>query len=274
MCKSVREEPSIPALMSGQSDDPAAFWRPDWRTAENYAPLMVSDRRSFAWEWLRRTPDYRDAWLRFRTEQVGDPGAFGLLGFQNPDLPAATARPIWSMLADPHVLNSNAATASVERAEDLLDIRMLAPFVTVEIGANDEEHWLLSDGRWVVRLDLHEGTLLGGPALLVHRLDGLAGAEPQITALRQLIAVGTTGEMPRSLIPREPRAARWILELRTADARAAGATQHEIARALFGAMVASERWRIESGSFRLRVQRLTRMARARLEKPLDDFWFR
>lgn len=260
--------------MDGQSDNPALLWRPDWRFAENYAPLMVSDRRSFAWEWLRRTPAYRDAWQRNRTEQACNPGDFGLMAFQNPDLPAAEARPIWCLSADPHVLNSQISGTSTERADDLLDIRILAPFVTVEIGANDEEHWLLSDGRWVVRLDLHEGTLLGGPALLAHRLNGLASAEPQITALRQLIAVGTTGKMPRLLMPMEPRAARWILELRTADAHAAGATQHEIARALFGATVASEQWRTESGSYRTRVQRLTRMARLRLERPLDDLWFR
>src|SRR3546814_10231875 len=62
------------------------------------------------------------------------------------------------------------------------------------------------------------------------------------------------GELPTSLKPRETRAPRWILELRTADAIATGATQHEIAQAFFGSAVASERWRKESSPYRSRVR--------------------
>src|SRR3546814_12479779 len=63
------------------------------------------------------------------------------------------------------------------------------------------------------------------------------------------------------------RAPRWVLELRTADAIATGATQHEIAQAFFGSAVASERWRKESSPYRSRVQRLVKAAQRRLADP-------
>src|SRR3546814_14711585 len=93
---------------------------------------------------------------------------------------------------------------------------------------------------------------------------------PYPTLFRSL---ATDGELPTSLKPREARAPRWILELRTADAIATGATQHEIAQAFFGSAVASERWRKESSPYRSRVQRLVKAAQRRLADPLCGPWF-
>lgn len=59
---------------------------------------------------------------------------------------------------------------------------------SVEVSA-EAEHWLLSDGHWAIRLDLHEGTLLGGPLLIEHRMSGLRSLRPRLTALRQLASL-------------------------------------------------------------------------------------
>jgi hypothetical protein len=32
--------------------------RPDWRDANSKKPLLKRDRAGWAWEWLRRNPDY------------------------------------------------------------------------------------------------------------------------------------------------------------------------------------------------------------------------
>lgn len=145
--------------------------------------------------------------------------------------------------------------------------------VSVEVDAAHVEHWLLSDGHWAVRLDLHDGTLLGGPTLVEHRMTGLASAEPKIEALRQFVLLARKGWLPASLLPRERRAAQWILELRAGDALLEGVPQQAIARALFRHAIAPERWRIESASYRLRVQRLVRIARRYLAAPLSGPWF-
>ena len=132
---------------------------------------------------------------------------------------------------------------------------------------------MLSDGHWAVRLDLDGGTLLGGPALVEQRIAGLQSARPKLEALKQFIVLAGAGHLPPSMIPRERKAAQWIRELRAGDAILAGATQHQLARELFGAAVAPRRWRLENPSHRLRVQRLYKIARMRLSCPLDGPWF-
>jgi hypothetical protein len=145
--------------------------------------------------------------------------------------------------------------------------------MAVAIDQRQNEHWLLSDGHWAVRLDLCNGTLLGGPVNLEHRLTGIQSAKPKIETLRHLVALTSHGELPASMLPRERRATHWILELRVGDALLEGATQQEMARVLFGTSIAPRRWRLESASFRLRVQRLVRTARRHLDDPLAGPWF-
>lgn len=147
------------------------------------------------------------------------------------------------------------------------------PFVSVEIDADHIEHWLLSDGHWAIRLDLQGGTLLGGRAHVEQRIAGLQSARLKLDALKQFIVLAGAGHLPPSMIPRERKAAQWIRELRAGDAILAGASQHQLARQLFGAAVATRRWRVENPSHRLTVQRLFKMARMRLSCPLDGPWF-
>lgn len=104
-------------------------------------------------------------------------------------------------------------------------------------------------------------------------MTGLASTRPKIEALRQFILLARKGRLPASLLPRERRAAQWILELRAGDALLEGAPQQAIPRTLFRHAIAPDRWRIESASYRLRVQRLVRVARRYLAAPLSGPWF-
>lgn len=244
----------------------------DWRSADAYMELLYSDRRAFAWEWLRRNRRYRRLWSARKRLADDTPSKLGLLGWVDPTLPAALARPIWSVERDRRVLRGRPVRAS-SRADDMFDIRTLAAWVTVEIDAEHAEHWLLSDGHWAVRLDLDDGTLLGGPVLVEHRIVGLEAAKPKLEALRQFVVLAQRGDLPASMIPRERRAAQWISELRVGDALLERAGHQDMARALFGRSIATRRWRVESGSYRLRVQRLARTARQYLEAPLSGPWF-
>ncbi len=145
--------------------------------------------------------------------------------------------------------------------------------MSVEIDASGNEHWLLSDGHWAIRLDLHDGTLLGGPVLVEHRVTGLQSAKPKLESLRQFVVLAEKGDLPRSMMPKERKAAHWIMELRVGDALLAGASQQAIARELYGDAIATLRWRVESASYRLRVQRLVKTARRHLAEPFAGPWF-
>jgi hypothetical protein len=247
----------------------------DWQHAARYVHLLRADRRVFAWEWLRRCPAYRRAWLRYRDNLGGRIALrvarrFALVELEDPAKDASTARPVWQSVSDPHVVSADAQGAGSPNA-DLFDILPLAPFANVAVTSDGREHWVFSDGSWLVRLDVIDGTLLGGPTLLRFRLQGLASLPPQLRTLSDLVGLRAAPEAGlRTRATR--RTERWIAELRTADALEQGASHREIARILFG-NVAQSGWRLDSDAYRLRVQRLARSARLLLRSPLSRGWF-
>lgn len=239
---------------------------PDWRDAAAYAPLLHADRSLFAWEWLRRNPDYRAAAERALAASgcrgPAEPGAaperWGLHAFQGPSLSAPDARPIWCAEAHPYVLEVEAGPAFGEEAFDLERIGAISTLVAA---ASGREHLLISDGFRAIRLDVLEGTIAGGSVELRYRLAGLAAAERPMMTLRRFLALWRTGRFCRSLHPDETRAKRWLLMLRAHDALAAGADQREIAAVLLSAEAGGPRWRSRSPSLRSQAQRLVRAAR-------------
>jgi hypothetical protein len=239
---------------------------PDWTDGRQYEDLLFADRRAFAWEWLRRSSAYRLSWTR---RASCDPQTFGLERFEDPAIGIPDARPLWSILIDPAVVRARPDNFHAEGSERV-SLHELRALVSLSVDASGNEHVLLSDGRQQLRLDLLDGTLIGCPASLRFDLEGFSrfgGQLPALQALARLVAEGAFGN--RSRIDRH---ARWILELRTADALAAGASQQQIARIFFGSAVAA-RWRRADDSYRKRVQRLVAHARAHLREPLHARWF-
>jgi hypothetical protein len=180
---------------------------------------------------------------------------WGLHAFEDARLPAAQARPVWRAGFQP-VLRAVASRSGSREAN--FDLARLGPLATVVAGGGPE-HWLLSDGRTGLRMDVIEGTLLEGPVGLELRIPGFAGLDSQLEALRQLLALRRTGRLP----PPQPvaRLARQILLLRTHDALACGATQRLIAEQLLSVAPLASPWRLEDPSLRLRAQRLVHGAR-------------
>lgn len=247
----------------------------DWRRGALYDYLTNVERSMFAWEWLRRTLRYRRAWAMSRRR--GSPEAariarrFQLVELVDPDLSAAIARPIWRAEHDPHVIEAAPPRAPLPPS-DRLDIRALAALASVGFDDDDVEHWRIGTAAMSLRLDVTEGTLLGGPTGLSYQLWGIERLHAKLAPLQFLTRLGRSPEAT-SVAAKEVRAKRWIAELRTADALRDGASQQEIARVLFGPAVPAE-WRSDSDSYRYRVQRLVRKARERLANPLAEEWFR
>lgn len=247
--------------------------RSGWQRGESYSYLLSVERSIFAWEWLRRTPDYRRAWDRSRGEPIAAQARlaakFGLQELIAPSLSGAAARPIWKETVDPRVLNAvpGEATARADR----IDLWQLWAWAVVAV-CDDVEHWRFGNQSFSIRIDLRSGTLLGGEAALAFQLDGLARLAPKLAALDLLMRLADRPDVPPA-VPAERRAARWIAELRVADALAASATQQEMARVLLGPAVLLDGWREAGESHRLRIQRLVRSARRRLAAPLSPLWF-
>ena len=110
----------------------------DWKDASAYAPLLDADRSIFAWEWLRRLPNYRDAVARSgapppnlsRVAIRADERAarWGLHAFEHPELAGLEARPIWRRDVYPSVLPAHAADTN--EPEDSFDLERLRNFAT------------------------------------------------------------------------------------------------------------------------------------------------
>jgi hypothetical protein len=220
----------------------------DWRSAAPYAVLAKSGRHAFAWEWLRRSPAYRDL--------DSEPAAFGLCRREPVTLATSAARPIWLRGADPSVLEAVAQRAV---SGDSFDVTALS--VNAACCVRDGiEHWLWSDGFRQIRLDVAGRSLRAGPALLRYRIAGCATARQPAETLIRFIALARTGRIVRSLFAPERRAPRWAMVLRAHDALAAGASHRDLAELLFDAGRV-HRWRIEEPSYRQRVLRLVDAAR-------------
>lgn len=241
----------------------------DWRDAAYYAPLLRLERTGFAWEWLRRDPDYRQgaesslplASPADSAVERSDPRAarWGLVRFEPPDLSAPAARPLWLGTALPRVLPVSAGDGG--EVGERFELERFAGLVRLGLDPGGPEHLLLSNGLQSVRLDVISGSLRRGPAMLSYHIAGVASAEPPLLVLRQLIALCRTGRFAASLHPADPRAPRWVTLLRVRDALVAGADQRTMAEVLLAPEAGLPRWRVEAPSLRSRVQRLVRQAR-------------
>ena len=244
---------------------------PDWSGAAYYDVLRSADRTAFAWEWLRRTKCYRDAW-EGRGTCRSDAGVFGLERLEDPRRKTPNARPIWSASTDRSVIRAKVHSlyASASDRIDLLDLQHL---VTLAVGEDQVEHLLLSDGIHSLRIDIVEGSLIGCPAVLRYLIEGIDTLRGPLATIDRLVRLSKTGRLDRPGLRATMLTQRWISELRVADALASGADHQDIARALYGNLVAADRWRTMNTAFRTRTQRLARAARRRLELPLDPSWF-
>lgn len=241
----------------------------DWTDAAAYASLRDADRSVFAWEWLRRDPEYRraaaasgpfGAGRSMPTRSADERAArWGLHAFEQPELAGPHARPVWRREVYPLVLPACAADEGP--AGDRFDLERFECCATWLKGRSGTEHVLLSDGIHRLRLDIVAGTIDDGPVMLFFQLAGMRSVRAPLLVLRQLVALWRSGRFSRALHPQEARASRWILLLRTHDALAAGAGQREIAERLLDRDAGVRRWRIEAPALRSRVQRLAREAR-------------
>lgn len=179
---------------------------------------------------------------------------------EDPDLAAPEARILWCAELDPGALPV-VAVPSVPADPDAIDPELLAPWLTRVVDCDGVEHAVLSDGWHRIRLDLLGGSLAGPvPVVLHYRLRGVAGVVAKVLPLRRLLHLFRYRHFAASLFPEERRLGRWLLLLRVHDALADGASQREIARALYGDTRVAREWHGRSDSMRSRVRRLVRDA--------------
>ncbi len=106
-------------------------------------------------------------------------------------------------------------------------------------------------------LEVRAGTLLEGPVRLTYDLAGFADIDIRLQALGHFVALHRLNRLPSGLFRTGPRARRWAMALQAWDGGRAGASQREIAVALFGGARVAADW-AAGDHMRKRVARLVR----------------
>jgi hypothetical protein len=241
------------------------FGIPDWTDAAAYAPLLRVERAGFAWEWLRRCPGYGSAARRVLDRgdvdvRIEDPRAlaWNLHAFEDPDLAAPEARPVWTAAAHTWVLPAIGRRSAPNA--DSLDLALFDSLATL-VTSRQGERVLLSDGSRSIRLDVRGDGLRDSPVHLSYELAGIQALGRPLLLLRRLRALVGAGRFVASLHPPPARAARLIQLLRAYDGLIAGARHIDIADVLLRSGLERGRWRVHSPSVRSQAQRLAKTAR-------------
>ena len=72
----------------------------EWRASAAYLYVLTMDSISLAWEYLRRSPEYRLDWQGKRAIDVSAGERWGLKALEDPAIDAQTARPMWRRLPE------------------------------------------------------------------------------------------------------------------------------------------------------------------------------
>lgn len=244
----------------------------EWHPAAAYLYALTLDGPALAWEYLRRNPQYRADYDRHAcgsADEAAHAAPWGLRMLEDPARDARYAQPAW--LPDPDALpqlHPDAAAVpdapvfalwgipgrrqlvhdgqrlqlTAYRPEGTLRVALspslehgMAYAHGLAAGARLRERWRAAAAT-MERFDAYYGRDAARPSSLAHP-HGHAHGRPDRIALLHM----------RSL--------------QTLDGLAAGATQREIAQALFGAAVVAERWH-DLGEMRAQVRRLARRGQA------------
>ena len=184
---------------------------------------------------------------------------WGFTFFEAPETDCPSARLLWHARLDPGVLVVEASPA-LSHKSDAFDLDRFEAFAIVAKDMSGKEHIALSNGYRRIRMDVVSGTLLEGPVVLTHRLSGLSGLNPKLRALRRLIALTRTQLFGASLFPVASQTTRLVAALQVFDGLLAGASQRDIAAALYGQERVATEWNSASDSMRSRVRRLIGIA--------------
>ena len=235
-----------------------------WACSAAYAYVLHLDPASRAWEYLRRNPRYHRDWARSRRSASQRVAArWGLAALVDPRLDARQASPVWVIGAAPPVtvvrdeMHSHRAGETV--AERFSLWRLAGPKALFDDGGGL---------RLVVRLvsqdvQVRLGDRLTSGDRFAYQIPAAGddrAACAALTAFRALFPAAGRGRESSRERPRRGDLFH-VRALQVLDGLAAGASQRELAVALFGAAVVARGWQPD-GALRAQVRYLIRRAQA------------
>ena len=251
------------------SADPLPWWLP-----RTYRWVADVPRKACAWEFLRRNPEYRAAWvasqsgqrLEQRTSGItivngahSDAAArrWGLLGlFEDPDRDARHANVLWSTTVHPAVLPVVVVANSARGEQDLLPLSGYRCRTTIYVDPDGRQHVLFAQGGRFLQLEVKSGSVFSSGRLLPDVLASTAPVAVRTQTVRQLTDLAACRDLRASLYRPHAQGRRLIEVLQALDGERAGASRRDIAVALFGEERVRRGWR--GANMRNRVRNAVR----------------
>lgn len=245
--------------------------KPDWTNAEDYAWTDILTRREWAWEFLRRNPDFQAAWQIARLEygiagytaqttfivsqhQTPSLSQWGCLYCSSPEQDSREAAVFWLPDLCPSVLRLNAfaVTEKIEGTPFLLrEITSPSIFLDIPVGP---QHLLFIESGRSLQLVIEGADVTKLVRLMADGAPDRALAKPQVRSLQCFNDLRLSGRLHPSRIQRDPLSARWKLVLRALDSDLAGAPRKEIARHVLPEYT-DDLWRSPERTLQYRVRR-------------------
>lgn len=226
-----------------------------WHVTAAYLYILGLDDRGLAWEALRRNPAYRAAFAKRAPGAAAD--EWGLRAFEDPACDARAAEPLW--IEAPSALTLVPATPTVD--SDGFDLWALpAPRRLV----HDGQVLRATVGRLdaTLRLCLAR-TLRQGRPFAYQLPGGRAASAPRRRGVAIIAGIEDRAPLPTA----RPARRDALVRMRTFtayDGHRAGASQRDIAVALFGSDAVRRGWSAES-ELRARVRYLVARGRQLVE---------
>jgi hypothetical protein len=230
----------------------------DWRDSESYLWVTALPRPALAWEFVRRSPVYREAY------QSGDLSEHGrewpMVRLEDPCLDARHAMPAWTETVCDEILplRTGARPQETIRAAIKVD-RLRCEMTAIEEDAGITHVLFAERGR-----QLHlavEFDPMAGPLLMTPALAPMPLTVKRTLALRRLSDLAEHGELRKHLYPAESRAPRFARILQALDGALAGARHRDIAVSLFGQQRVTQDWASPDNHLRDHVRRAVAQGR-------------
>lgn len=260
----------------------------DWTKDETYDYTAKMADRSWAWEWLRRNPDFRAAWDDGRLQygiagydaattllvaQTETPriSEWGCLYCSSPHEDARVASVFWSpdVCSSALKLHAFPLKTQVEATPFLLrDLACSSVLLEMPTGP---QHLLFRDGARNLQLVIEGEDVLRPVRLLTDGAPGKALADRQLRSLLCFNDLRLSGRLYDSHFQRELPSQRLRLVLRILDGALAGASHREIAQVIFADEFSTERWYAPGRPLRDRVRRAIYRGNQLMHKGYRDF---
>jgi hypothetical protein len=234
--------------------NPLPLHHPPW--------LLGLPRRAWAWELLRRNPQYHADFAAHDAKDTAIASRWGLLQLENPLKSSLDADTFWCRERSRDVLHLVAQPLCTVETVPTIDLAGLK-CRSIRAGRldSDTQDILFADGGRALQVTVAGSTPIQEALLLTPVLPMPRFGSERLNAVRRFTDLVRHGWLRPSLYPAERSAKRYAQVLLALDGWLDGRTHREIAIGLFGRPWVDRAWNDSGNHLRDRVRRAIRHGR-------------